>query len=87
MPGRIVAHSLLLLALAAGPALAQSATTASPTVKQACMSDYKRLCSGVKPGRGGAIACMEDHRADLSRGCKMAVASAAMEKKKQHPQP
>ncbi len=45
-------------------------------MRQSCGSDYHAYCSGVRPGGGRAIACLQDHGASLSRQCRSALAAA-----------
>lgn len=58
--------------LAAGPALAADTATA-----KACRADFKKLCSGVKPGGGRGAECLKQHEADLSADCKTALTGVA----------
>ena len=44
-------------------------------VKAACKDDAARLCKDVKPGGGRIAACLKEHEADLSQGCKDAIAA------------
>ena len=56
------------------------AQTASPqisaAVQAACASDVQSLCSGVQRGGGRIIACLKQHQAQVSDGCKQAVTNA-----------
>jgi hypothetical protein len=63
---------LLAGLLSAGPALAVERAAA-----QACRADFKKLCSGVKPGDGRGAQCLKQHESEVSDGCKTAMASAA----------
>jgi hypothetical protein len=53
-----------------------SQTEAAPPkyVQAACRSDAKRLCASVLRNTQKRQACMREHRAELSAGCKAAVA-------------
>lgn len=44
--------------------------------RRACGEDYRLQCSGIRPGGGRAIACLEDHQESLSRQCRAALQSA-----------
>jgi hypothetical protein len=44
-------------------------------VSKACRPDVKKLCADAKPGKGIAD-CMKEHAADVSDGCKDAMAKA-----------
>ena len=54
-------------ALAADPA-------AGPRPREACKADVATLCPGVQSGEGRIGACMKEHAAQLSDGCKAAMA-------------
>jgi hypothetical protein len=41
---------------------------------KACKADAKKLCADAKPGKGAE--CLKSHAADLSDGCKEAMAKA-----------
>ena len=53
-----------------------AAAQVSDKLKAACGADYKAHCSTVVPGGGRIIACMKAHAAQLSPGCKAALAEA-----------
>jgi hypothetical protein len=59
---------VVLVLLLSGAALA-----AEPSPRQACMSDYQKLCAGVSPGGGRIKQCLIDHRAQLSEACRTAL--------------
>ena len=42
----------------------------------ACAGDVQRLCAGVPPGGGRIVACIKQHQAELSDGCKQALVKA-----------
>jgi len=54
---------------------------AAPDVKAACMADYLALCGSVPPGGGRVVACMKEHRAQVSVRCKLAVLQRIAEKR------
>lgn len=58
-----------------------TAARAAPDVKAACMADYLALCGSVPPGGGRVVACMKEHRAQVSTGCKVAVLRHIAEKR------
>ena len=41
----------------------------------ACSPDLQQLCAGVQPGGGRMLACLKDHRDQISPACKQAVKS------------
>jgi len=45
-------------------------------VSRACKADVKQFCADVKPGKG-ATDCMKAHAADVSDGCKEAMAKGS----------
>jgi hypothetical protein len=50
-----------------GAAFAQNLTAAQ---RAACKGDYDKFCSGVAPGGGRIIACLNKQRDGLSDACK-----------------
>lgn len=71
-----------LLAFAANlPAHAQSQPTAqmrseAMALMQVCRGDYDRLCSGVTPGGGRVLACLQSNAGQLSTACAQAMPRA-----------
>jgi hypothetical protein len=66
---------LAILGFAAGdPASAQSA--AIEAARAACSADLQQFCAGVQPGGGRALACLKEHRDQVSPACQQAVKSA-----------
>jgi hypothetical protein len=45
-------------------------------VRAACASDVQKLCAGVPAGGGRIIACLKQHQAEVSDGCKQAITKA-----------
>ncbi len=62
-----------LLAWALCAAAAPAAWAQGTGAMQACRSDASQLCSGVQPGGGRVLACLKQHEAELSAGCKAAL--------------
>jgi hypothetical protein len=54
---------------------AGTASAQQDVLRQACAGDYKSLCSGVQPGGGRIIACLQQNAAKLSPDCQKALAS------------
>jgi hypothetical protein len=79
---RTVALSGILGVAAQVPAWAQSSQAQQPSAaaleaaRTACASDLQQFCAGVKPGGGRILACLKEHRDQVSPGCKQAVMSA-----------
>jgi Cysteine rich repeat len=46
-------------------------------IKKACRADVKKICADIVPGGGRIEACMKDHFADMSEGCKGTISQAA----------
>ena len=55
----------------------QVAIIRAAAVGKACKADAKKLCADVKPGKGSMAQCMKSHAADLSDGCKEALAKTS----------
>jgi hypothetical protein len=56
-----------------GPVFAQTAPTADQ--RGACGADYQKYCTGTLPGGGRVVACLNQHRDQLSVACKKAIDS------------
>jgi hypothetical protein len=76
---------MMKLALNADVALALTASGASAmsssarAVLRTCKPDIARLCGEVQPGGGRVKACMKEHLAELSEGCKEALFQACLQ--------
>ena len=74
---RLLRSSMLLAVLgfaAQAPASAQSAPI--DAARAACRADLQQFCAGVQPGGGRMLACLKEHRDQVSDACKQAVKSA-----------
>jgi hypothetical protein len=58
-------------------AQAQDTPPADGGARAACKADYQKLCQGVRPGGGRAVACLNDHMDQLSPACKDAMQKRA----------
>jgi hypothetical protein len=64
------------------PPSAQSPPAQTPSqqavadARAACETDIQKLCTGVQPGGGRILACLKQHKDQVSDGCKQAVAKA-----------
>jgi hypothetical protein len=72
-------------AIAAGVAMADEPPATQPTpaqqkamqeVRAACQADVQKLCAGVQPGGGRIVACLKEHKEEVSDGCKQAIGKA-----------
>jgi hypothetical protein len=44
--------------------------------RAACATDIQNFCPGVQPGGGRILACLKQHKDQVSDGCKQAVMKA-----------
>jgi hypothetical protein len=44
--------------------------------RAACETDIQKLCPGVQPGGGRILACLKQHKDQVSDACKQAVVKA-----------
>ena len=47
--------------------------------RAACATDIQNFCAGVQPGGGRILACLKQHKDQVSDGCKQAVIKATKE--------
>lgn len=64
---------ILVLTILFNVSTAQAADKEKPG---ACRADVEKLCKGVRPGGGRIAMCMKQHEAELSPGCREAIAGA-----------
>ena len=62
--------AIVVVAAFSGAASAQSADP-----RGACKADYDKFCTGIAPGGGKVIACLNAKRDQLSATCKAALDS------------
>ena len=65
------------------PQCATNMKAAEQAVKQmsdACEPDIEKYCFDTTMGKGGVASCLKQHKADLSAGCKDAVAKMKAKK-------
>jgi hypothetical protein len=55
---------------------AQTASSQVSDARTACAADIQKLCAGVAPGGGRILACLKQHKDQVSNGCKQAILSA-----------
>jgi len=63
-------------ALGAALMLAGAVHAAPSALAETCKADVKQFCADVKPAKGAIGDCMKEHAADVSNGCKDAMAKA-----------
>ncbi len=76
MNARVLGLIAAALAGLAAPALAQQPTQAQTSaIRSSCRSDYQANCADVPTGGRPALACLQQHAANLSPACQQAVAA------------
>jgi hypothetical protein len=74
---KLVSRSLTILLVLCGTASAQSVQNDDANrlaaIRAACAEDAQRLCAGVQPGGGRIVACLKEHKDELSDQCKKAA--------------
>ena len=70
---RLTLLLVVCAAMAAQSALAQDLAA----IRAACTEDAQKLCGGVQPGGGRIVACLKQHKDELSDRCKQAAGLAA----------
>ena len=65
---QLTVASLLSLAL-----ISPGSTQAAKTPLARCKADAERICPGIAPGGGKIIACLKQHKDDVSIGCAKAL--------------
>lgn len=78
-----LATAIAALLIFAGTLQADAQSQPTPQMRseamalmQICRGDYDRLCSGVTPGGGRVLACLQSHANQLSAGCAQAMPRA-----------
>ena len=66
-----IAAALIAAGLTGG--IASLAWAQEQKTEKPCMADAARLCPNVEPGGGAQIACLKEHKEDLSPACKKRV--------------
>jgi Cysteine rich repeat len=65
---QLTVASLLSLAV-----ISPGSTQAAKAPLALCQADAERICSGVAPGGGKIIACLKQHKDEVSVGCAKAL--------------
>ena len=73
--------SILAIALGAGMLVAGSWGASAQGLgvfdtERDCATDIQSLCTGVKPGGGRVLACLQSHVGELSVGCSTILSKA-----------
>lgn len=72
-----VAIGLLALIAVSAELAAQQLTDAQRSaIKSACRGDYQQVCANVPPGTKDSLQCLVQHSAQVSAGCRDALAPA-----------
>jgi hypothetical protein len=66
---------LSFAAIVVAVALSGVASAQSSDQRGACKADYDKFCTGIAPGAGKVIACLNAKRDQLSASCKTALDS------------
>ncbi|HEY9214150.1 MAG TPA: cysteine rich repeat-containing protein [Ancylobacter sp.] len=72
---RLIALTLLLAATVTTASAQQMSRQQLAVVKSACEADIKRVCSGIQPGGGRLLKCMQANPEKISQPCKDTLAS------------
>jgi Cysteine rich repeat len=60
----------------AGAQVSTQMRSEAMALMQICRADYDRLCSGVQPGGGRILACLQNHLNQLSTACAQSMPRA-----------
>ncbi len=55
---------------------AQATSPQASDARTACAADVQKLCAGVPAGGGRVLACLKQHKDEVSDGCKQAILAA-----------
>jgi hypothetical protein len=69
----MLARQIAVVGLFAATTLVTGQTAFAADALTYCKSDVARLCPGVQPGGGRIIACLKEHKMEVSVGCAKAV--------------
>ena len=85
----LIRATIASLCLGLGASLALAADDAAPAPAgpgkgkhwAACQAEITKFCANIEKGKGKMRACLEQHTADLSDGCKTSMAEHAAKAK------
>ena len=63
-------HFIAIVVFTAGLSTATFAQNLTAAQRSACKADYEKYCSGVTPGGGRIVACLNKQRDALGDACK-----------------
>ncbi len=66
---KLVTVSFALALASAAPAFAADKEGARAAA-EACKGDIEKLCPNVQPGEGRIMACLKEHKSEVSKDCK-----------------
>jgi len=66
----IAAAAMMVLA---GAQAAPAQEAAHGGLQSECRADFTKYCAGIPAGGASRVQCLNDHRVDLSDGCKAAL--------------
>jgi Cysteine rich repeat len=74
---RFVCRIVVTAALLTVPALAQTTPPGSGKgqLRNACSAEAQKFCANTPRGKGQLRSCLEEHQAELSETCKVAIAA------------
>lgn len=78
---RLLTAIIIVTTAALAPPLAHAQTvplqrSEAMVLMQVCRGDYDRLCSGVVPGGGRILACLQNRASELSKSCAQSMPRA-----------
>ena len=65
--------SIAVVACAVGFSAAGFAQNQRGAMREACKADFEKFCSGVSPGGGRIVECLNKQHDSLSEACKTAL--------------
>jgi cysteine rich repeat protein len=71
-----IAAALIGVAALAADARVWAQSAPMDAARAACSADSQQFCSGVQPGGGRMLACLKEHRDQVSPGCTQAIMNA-----------
>ena len=76
LAGLALVPATFLVAASAQTQVSPQMRSEAMTLMQICRGDYDRLCTGVRPGGGRVLACLQNHANQLSTACGQAMPRA-----------